>query len=129
MGFDWNKFYDVCIIDDGISIPGSLEETGIFFDEDAEAIFNAINGESSDKEDFGLHGRGLNTSASITSLGFGEEMLISSRNGTCTINGSGIKLWKNVPYIQGTFISLRVNTNKIKNIHEYTKKRDYIKNE
>jgi len=120
---------DVCIIDDGISIPGSLEETGEFFDEDAEAIFSAINGTSSDKEDYGLHGRGLNTSAAITSLGFREEMLISSREGTCTIDENGIKLYKNVPYIQGTFISLRVNTNKIRNIHEYTKKRKYNKNE
>lgn len=120
---------DVCIIDDGISIPGSLEETGEFFDEDAEAIFNAINCTSSDKEDYGLHGRGLNTSAAIASLGFREEMLISSRDGTCIIDEKGITLYKNVPYIQGTFISLRVNTNKIRNIHEYTKKREYAKNE
>ena len=120
---------DVCIIDDGISIPGSLEKHGIHYDWDSEAIFWAINGTSSDKEDYGLHGRGLNTSATITSVAFGEERLVSSRNGACTINKNRIKLYNNVPYIQGTFISLRVNTNKIKNIHDYTKKREYIKNE
>lgn len=120
---------DVCIIDDGISIPGSLEEHDLYCSNDSESIFKAINGASSDKEGHGLHGRGLNTIATITSFGFGEEMLISSRNGACTINKNRIKLYSHVPYIQGTFISLRVNTNKINNIYDYTKRRRYIKNE
>ena len=115
---------DVCIIDDGISISGSLENAGILFNDDSEAIFNALNGASSDKEKDELHGRGLNTSATLTSLAFDEEMLVSSRNGVCTINKNGVKLWKeNMPYTQGTFISLRVNTNKIEDISNFTKRR------
>ena len=51
-------------------------------------------------------------------------MLISSHNGVCTINKKGLKTWdKNMPYIDGTFVTLRINTHKIKDVHEYTKKR------
>ena len=114
---------DICIIDDGISIPGSFEESNIKVINDSETIFEAINGETTDKEKYALHGRGLNTSVSITTLGYGEEMLIASRNGTCTITKEGVKLWDDLSFIEGTFVTLRVNTNKIKNIHNYTKRR------
>ncbi|MBE6500392.1 MAG: hypothetical protein E7Z80_07625 [Methanobrevibacter thaueri] len=121
---------DICIIDDGISIPGSFEQEGIDFIDDSEAIYDAINGKTADKEKYALHGRGLNTTANITSLGFGEEMLIASRNGVCTVNKRGVRTWKkNMPYIDGTFVTLRINTNKIKNIYEYIKRREYTKNE
>ena len=121
---------DICIIDDGISIPGSFEQEGMDFTNDSEAIYEAINGKTTDKEKYNLHGRGLNTTANITSLGFGEQMLIASRNGVCTVNKKGVKTWKrNMPYIDGTFVTLRINTNKIKNIHEYIKRREYNKNE
>ena len=121
---------DICIIDDGISIPGSFEQEGLEFTDDSEAIYEAINGRTTDKEKYNLHGRGLNTSANITSLGFGEEMLIASRNGVCTVNKKGVRTWKRkMPYIDGTFVTLRINTNKIKNIYEYIKRREYMKNE
>ncbi|WP_405308999.1 hypothetical protein [Methanobrevibacter sp.] len=121
---------DICIIDDGISIPGSFENEGIGFENDSEAIYDAINGRTTDKEKYNLHGRGLNTSANITSLGFGEEMLVASRKGVCTVNKRGVRTWnKNMPFIDGTFVTLRINTNKIKNIHEYIKRREFNKNE
>ena len=119
---------DVCIIDDGVTIPGSLEEVGNYYEDDSDAIFNAINGATSDKEKYELHGRGLNTSVSIASLGFGEEVLIGSRRGFCTINKRGVRLWnKGLPLIEGTFISLRINTNKIKDITNYTRRRTFYK--
>ncbi len=114
---------DICIIDDGIFIPGSFEESNIKVINDSETIFEAINGETTDKEKYALHGRGLNTSVSITTLGYGEEMLIASRDGTCTITKEGVKLWDDLSFIEGTFVTLRANTNKIKNIHNYTKRR------
>ena len=40
-------FVDICFCDDGISIPGSLERSGMFFEDDLEAIGAAINGTSS----------------------------------------------------------------------------------
>ena len=118
---------DICIIDDGITIPGSFEDADIKFINDSEAIFEAINGQTSDKEDYQLHGRGLNTTASITSLGFGGEMLIASRNGVCTVYPRGVKLWNNgMPIIDGTFVTLRVNTNTKSNIN-YAKRREFEK--
>ena len=99
---------DICVIDDGIIIPGSFEQWGMDFSNDSEAIYDAINGRTTDKEKYNLHGRGLNTSANITSLGFGEEMLIASRNGVCTVNKRGVRTWnKNMPFIDGTFVTLR----------------------
>lgn len=114
---------DICIIDDGITIPGSFEESNINVINDSEAIFEAINGKTTDKEKYALHGRGLNTSASITTLGYGGEMLIASRNGTCTITKEGVKLYDDSLFINGTFVTLRVNTNKINDIYKYTKRR------
>lgn len=123
------KTIDICIIDDGISIPGSFEEKGIYFINDSEAIYGAINGKTTDKEKAQLHGRGLNTAANITSLGFGEEMLVASRNGVCTVNKKGIRTWnKNIPFIDGTFVTLRINTNKIKNIYKYIKRTEFDRN-
>lgn len=43
------KYVDVCFCDDGISIPGSFERAGMFFEDDFEAIGAAINGTSSKK--------------------------------------------------------------------------------
>ena len=118
---------DICMIDDGVTIPGSFEEVNIEFLNDTEAIFDAINGKTSDKEGYKLHGRGLNTTASITSLGFGGEMLIASRKGLCSVYSRGVKLWnKNMPMIDGTFVTLRVNTN-IKSNISYAKKREFEK--
>ncbi len=118
---------DICMIDDGVTIPGSFENYNVTFINDTEAIFDAINGKTTDKEHYQLHGRGLNTTASIASLGFGEEMLIASRNGVCTVNPKGVKLWyKNMPIIHGTFITVRVNTNNI-NAQTYAKRRIFKK--
>lgn len=105
---------DICLIDDGISIPGSFEKFGFDFIDDSEVIYEAINGKSTDKEKEGIHGRGLNTSARLTSLGFDEEMLIASREGLCIINQNGAKI-KEIDsyYVEGTFITIRVNNKKI----------------
>lgn len=64
---------EIQIIDDGIGIPGSLSEGNINYSNDCEAIYGAINGKTTDKEKFNLHGRGLNTSARITTIGSGEK--------------------------------------------------------
>ena len=113
---------DVCVIDNGITIPGSFENENIEFFNDSEAIFDAVNCKTTDKEDEGLHGRGLNTIANLTSFGYGEELLISSRGGTCVIDRRGIDvLPENKYYINGTFLSLRLNTNEI-NIYDYLEK-------
>lgn len=112
---------DICIIDDGIGIPGSFKEASFDFENDCESIYGAINGETTDKEKYNLHGRGLNSSARITTLGFDGEMLIASGNGICTINKNGAKTYLNENKIKGTFIIIRIDNKKIDNIYGYLK--------
>ena len=113
------KIIEIYIIDDGIGIPGSFRETSFDYDNDNEAIFDAINGKTTDKEKYNLHGRGLNSSARITTLGFDGEMLIASGRGICIINKNGAKTCNNEKKVNGTFINLRLNNIKIENIYEY----------
>ena len=77
---------DIYIFDDGIGIPGSFKDASFNYKQDSEAIYDAINGKTTDKEKYNLHGRGLNSSARVTTLGFDGEMLIASGNGICFIN-------------------------------------------
>lgn len=125
---------NMCIIDDGIGIPGSFDEGLIYYNNDCEAIYESINGKTTDKEKYNLHGRGLNTSVRLTTLGFNSEILISSRNGICDITAEGARLYKNNRYINGTFIMLRINNKRIEDIydcikHEKINKLEVVKND
>ena len=91
------------------------------FKNDSEAIFEAINGKTTDKEKYNLHGRGLNSTARITTLGFDGEMLIASKSGFCIITKNGAKTYENKNQINGTFIILRLSNKKIDNIYDYLK--------
>ncbi|WP_407392149.1 hypothetical protein [Methanobrevibacter sp.] len=111
----------LCIIDDGIGIPGSFNEGNLTYKNDCEAIYDSINGKTTDKEKFNLHGRGLNTRARITTIGFGGEMLIASGLGVCDITSEGAKLFFNENGINGTFIILKINNKKVDNLYECIK--------
>ena len=53
--------------------------------------------------------------------------VIESRNGVSTVYPRGVKLWNNgMPIIDGTFVTLRVNTNTKSNIN-YAKRREFEK--
>ena len=93
----------------------------IDYENDCEAIFEAVNGKTTDKEKYKLHGRGLNSSARVTTLGFNGEMLIASGTGICLINSEGIQTCKNKYKINGTFIILKIVNKKIDNIYDYSK--------
>lgn len=112
---------DICIFDDGIGIPGSFKEAQLNYEIDSEAIYESINGKTTDKEKYNLHGRGLNSTARITTQGLNGEMLIASGEGFCTINKNGVKTLTNKNKTNGTFIILRFSNNKIENIYTYLK--------
>jgi hypothetical protein len=118
---DNNEIISILIYDDGIGIPGSFKEAGIKCESDGKAIYDAINGKTTDKEKFNLHGRGLNSTARITTLGFEGNMTISSGNGTCIATKNGVKIIQNRTFIDGTFILLQINNKKIDNIYNYLK--------
>ncbi|MDR2624396.1 MAG: hypothetical protein LBC39_07545 [Methanobrevibacter sp.] len=109
---------DICLIDDGVSIPGSFENVGFDFEDDAEAILESINGKSTREEnknfdgiyEENISGRGLNSTTQLATLGFGEDILIASREGACYINSSGANLFNiDEKFINGTYVSIRIN--------------------
>lgn len=112
---------DICIFDNGIGIPGSFKEASMESDNDCEAIYDAINGKTTDKEKFVIHGMGLNTTSRLTTLGFDGEVLIASGNGVCEITKEGAKPYLNTHEITGTFVILRIKNKKIDNIYDYLK--------
>lgn len=116
-----DKNLHILIHDDGIGIPGSFKEAKLNYNTDGEAIFEALNGKTTDKEKYNLHGRGLNSTARITTLGFEGKMLISSGNGLCLVTKRGIDIKENENFINGTFILLQINNKKIDNIYKYLK--------
>lgn len=109
----------ICIFDDGIGIPGSFKESSIYTSNDAESIFEAINGKTTDKEKFVIHGMGLNSTARITTLGFDGKMLIASGQGLCEVSKECAKPYLNDNEISGTLVILRVKNKKIDNIYDY----------
>lgn len=98
---DDDETLSIIIYDDGIGIPESFKEAKLEYNGDSESIFEAVNGKTTDKEKYNLHGRGLNSTARITTLGFGGKMIIISGKGICLITKSGIQLYENEEDING----------------------------
>ncbi|WP_127117883.1 hypothetical protein [Halorubrum sp. PV6] len=77
------NFFDFCIADDGISIPGNFEEHNITFPSDDEANRMAMeDGYSTRQTDDGRRGFGLRTTVEMVCDGLMGEVLISSRDST-----------------------------------------------
>lgn len=115
------KNIDICIFDNGIGIPESFKSASMSSVDDCEAIYEAINGKTSDKEKYNLRGRGLNSSARLITLGFNGEMLIASGNGVCAITEDGARTYLNQNYIKGTFVIMQIENKKVDNIYNYLK--------
>ncbi len=124
---DENHDIDICIFDNGIGIPGSFKEALMESENDCEALFEAINGKTSDKEKYGLHGRGLNSTAQLTTRGFDGEMIIASGKGICIITKEGAKPYFNSHEIKGTFVILRIKNRKVDDIYKYLEFKDIVK--
>lgn len=121
--FLWKEYEDqieLSFIDDGISIPKSLENAGIFFKNDCDAINKAINGASEDRTNELLRGYGLNSSANLVVRGNNGSILIISRKGLLHIDKyeKKFKELKN-NYIQGTLVSVLINKSMVKDFYTY----------
>ena len=116
----YQNMMDIVFIDDGISIPESLNRTGYCFKNDCEAIYNAINGKSEDIYNDDLRGSGLNSTINLINKGNGGSVLIASRNGLFHIDEYG-KKFKELKdnYIQGTLVSMRLNKCIVKDFYDY----------
>ena len=113
-------FTEVCVFDDGISIPKSFEDHDFNFDEDYEALNMAINGKSTDEE-FEGRGWGINTIVKMFTEAVNGEMLMVSRSGATFVSKNrepkNYSLEKD-KYMDGTMVSLRV-PKKLINAEEY----------
>lgn len=70
---------DICIVDDGITIPGNYERHGIDFRDDLDAIHKAMKEGISTKSK--TRGYGLRTTANLVCDGLNGEVVLSSRDG------------------------------------------------
>lgn len=79
------KRLELCIVDDGISIPGNFEHHGIEFESDTEAVRRAVTEGLSTKAEQDAKGRqrgtGFRTTSKIICRGLKGEFLVSSREG------------------------------------------------
>jgi len=74
---------DLCIADDGISIPGNYERSDIDFDNDVEAVRMAMeDGVSTREGDGGQRGFGLRTTVEMICDGLDGQVFLSSRGGS-----------------------------------------------
>lgn len=73
---------DICVADDGLSIPGSYDRHGIVFESHEDALRKALAGVST-KEDYGHdRGYGLRTTTKMVCQGLNGQILLSSRDAT-----------------------------------------------
>lgn len=73
-------FLDICIADDGVSIPGNFERYGIDFKSDAEAVRRAMEEGLSTRQDTGFErGFGLRTTVEMICDGLNGQSFLASR--------------------------------------------------
>ena len=101
-------FTELCILDNGKSIPGSFKEHGKPFDNDANAIVQAIKGVTTKEND--ERGTGLGFVSNLITAGLCGEAFISSGSGFIYLRRENEGLIFNDPriYHQGTIVGLRM---------------------
>lgn len=106
----YNSFVDICILDDGITIPKRISNKydNLRGEEDYKAIAEAVNGLSTKGE----HGRGygLKTSTKLFSQGLNAKIMIISRFGASYIDNNKLDYYKLKDFHMwdGTIIGMRV---------------------
>lgn len=111
---------DFCFMDNGISIPGSFKKYDYPFENDCDAIIQAINGVSTKNEkEFIERGTGLNNTVNIVTNGGNGAILFVSGTGLIYITKNRV-IAKTIPehYIKGTLISVRFKNDKKINIYD-----------
>lgn len=115
---------DICVMDDGLSIPGKFEMHDIDFVDDCDAIFKAVNHFSTEKDDSPLiysRGNGLWSTLRLVIGGNNGSALIVSRNGCLHISKKDTYKYyhlDNNSIFNGTLVSLRFNEEIIPNFYE-----------
>ena len=116
---------DICVMDDGLSIPGNFENHGIEFKNDCDAISKAIEGVTTAENETGdprySRGWGLWTVLRLVIEGNGGEALIVSRQGCLHISNKNhyrYYMLNNTNIFKGTLISLRLRDRLVENYYD-----------
>ena len=111
---------EICIIDDGLSIPGLFERCNVDFHDDCHAIEQAIGTFSTVSDTFFERGNGLRTIVRLVGEGNGGEILIVSRKAALYISGENYAyyLFDEEHKFNGTLVAIRLNKYEIQNIYE-----------
>ena len=113
---------DLCVMDDGLGIPGRFEKSGIDFDDDCHAIEIAISNHSTVSEDKDERGNGLWSTLKLVIEANNGEALIVSGQGCLHIRSKNkykYYMLENKNIFKGTLISLRLNDNEVQNFHDW----------
>lgn len=106
---------EIAILDDGITVGGSLRRAGMILDDDVMAIAMAINGLSSKGE--GRRGYGLRSNVKMCIEGLGGSVLMVSGHGAVELRMKSLKgdlaqeayrIEDNVYHLEGTLVSVRI---------------------
>lgn len=102
---------DICIVDDGISIPGRYRQFGIDFDSDEEAVTKALQESISTRENADTdQGFGLRTTADMICDGLNGRVLLASRRaGLRRIRGNSARPITMPTLWSGTMFAARLN--------------------
>lgn len=103
-----NEYFEICLFDNGISIPRSFEKVQMKFTQDSEAIVEAINGLSS-KPSL-ERGTGLRTTVDILLNGLQGKIIFVSRMGAFYVDSVQRTRYNLIAKqnLNGTFINIRV---------------------
>ncbi len=122
---------DICVMDDGLSIPGCFERNGVDFIDDCDAIYKATQQVSTSKQGPGLNndrGNGLWSTLKLVVEENGGSALIVSRNGCLNIESKGKFKYHHLDnnnIFKGTLISLRLKNNQVQNYHDVIELTEY----
>lgn len=70
---------DICVADDGITIPGSYENSDIGFEDDEAALMKAVSGTSTKPNSGNQRGFGIPSTVEMVCEGLNGEVLLASR--------------------------------------------------
>ena len=114
------KKLDICVLDDGLSIPGRFKKSNMNFEDECHAIEKAISNCSTKSEDGIKRGNGLWSTLKLAVEGNGGSALIISGKGCLHIESLTkykYEFLDNINIFEGTLISLRLNRTRVQNIH------------
>lgn len=106
MYYPGKKFLDICIVDSGVTIPGSYKKHGIEFSSDVEALEMALQGVST-KDDG--RGTGLRSMVAVVGKSFdGDAVIVSGKAFATVTTGSNVEIAELPVEWKGTMIVMRI---------------------